>query len=141
MPVDLVALAVLELAGLKCGTQSSVQQSGDAGLVYHVHNEHLFHWTTELLPALRKAGLTFETVPQRRWVDMLRKGEQDPEKNPTVKLLGFFAGKYDNDNMGRKGLVFAAEKTGKISKTIRDGYDVIGSKLIDRMVARWEEEW
>jgi hypothetical protein len=41
----------------------------------------------------------------------LRDSDPDPKESPTRKLLKFFAGKYDNDEMERKGLVFVTEKT------------------------------
>jgi hypothetical protein len=80
-------------------------------------------------------------VPQREWVELLRKSDRNPEKNPTIKLLDFFAKKYDNDKPGREGLVFQTQKTGLRSVAIRDGYDVIGSELIKKIVESWKKEW
>ena len=80
-------------------------------------------------------------MPQREWVDMLRKSNPDPLQNPTVKLLGFFMEKYDNDTPGRKDLIFVTEKTVKASTTVAQGYDVIGSVLVEKMVQRWLTEW
>jgi len=110
-------------------------------VVYHVQNPRLFHWTNDLLPALREAGLDFETVSQREWVNRLRNGEKDPEKNPTIKLLDFFTEKYDNDRPGRKGLVFLTDKTAAKTSAIGDGYDVVGSGLIKKFVDSWSLEW
>jgi hypothetical protein len=90
---------------------------------------------------LRDAGLKFETVPQREWVQRLRNSEKDPKKNPTIKLLEFFADKYDNDNPGRKGLVFLTDKTAEESNAIRDGYDIVGSGLVKKFVDSWSSEW
>jgi hypothetical protein len=93
------------------------------------------------LPALHDAGLEFETVAQREWVERLRKSEKDPEKNPTIKLLDFFAEKYDNDRPGRMGLVFLTDKTAEKTEAIRDGYDVVGSGLVKKFVDSWRIEW
>lgn len=101
----------------------------------------MFHWTHDLLPALRDAGLEFETVSQREWVERLRNSEKDPEKNPTIKLLDFFAEKYDNDRPGRKGLVFLTDKTAEKTEPIRDGYDVVGGGLVEKFVDSWRLEW
>ena len=88
-----------------------------------------------------EAGLDFETVSQREWVNRLRNGEKDPEKNPTIKLLDFFTEKYDNDRPGRKGLVFLTDKTAAKTSAIGDGYDVVGSGLIKKFVDSWSLEW
>jgi hypothetical protein len=80
-------------------------------------------------------------VPQREWVQLLRSSNPDPVQNPTIKLLEFFAGKYDNDRPSRKGLVFVTQKTALKSKVVRQGFDVVGSGLVAKMVGRWLEEW
>ncbi len=133
MPVDRVKRAVLELALLSPVDQRDV--------VCHVQNTKLFHWTHDLLPALRKAGMEFETVTQRKWVELLRKSESDPSKNPTIKLVDFFADKYDNDRPGREGLVFETEETGLKSNAVKEGFDVIESGLVEKMVDSWNSQW
>jgi hypothetical protein len=72
---------------------------------------------------------------------MLRDSNPDPVQNPTVKLLEFFAEKYDNDRPGRKNLVFMMEQSGKASQTVAARYDVIGSGLLEKIVQRWLMEW
>jgi hypothetical protein len=113
----------------------------ESSIVYHIQNIQLFQWTHDLLPALRSSGLTFRNVPKREWVDMLRKSNPDPLHNPTVKLLDFFVEKYDNESPGRRGMVFVTEKTAKASLTIAEGYDVIGSGLVKKMVRNWQKKW
>ncbi|ESZ94246.1 hypothetical protein SBOR_5380 [Sclerotinia borealis F-4128] len=142
LPADIVAQAVLDLSGLNTSssevlTQGSVTRS----IVYHVQNSHTFSWTNDLLPALQAAGLSFNIVSQREWVKLLREGEQDPDKNPTIKLLDFFAEKYDNDKPGRQGLVFKTEETGLRSEVIKNGYDIVGSGLVKKFVDSWRKEW
>lgn len=136
LPVDLTAATVLDIAGFN-SEDSKNEFLHDPAVVFHVQNPRCFHWTEDLLPALRSAGLQFRTVNQREWVRMLRESNPDPVANPTIKLLDFFAKKYDNDQPGRKGLVFETAKTEASSSTIRGGFDVIGSGLIDKVVARW----
>ncbi len=141
LPCDLVAKSILEISGLDgCGTDSATV-GNDPSLVYHIQNTQLFHWTQDLLPTLRSAGLSFRSVPKREWVDMLRKSNPDPVHNPAIKLLDFFAAKYDNDSPGRKNLVFVAEKTANTSPTVAKGYDVIGNGLVKKMVQNWQTEW
>jgi hypothetical protein len=130
---------VLQCADIKSSTNPQVPTN--TSIVYHVQNSHLFHWTDDLLPALRDAGLQFESVPQREWVRRLRESEKDPEKNPTIKLIDFFTGKYDNDKPGRKGLVFLTAETAKKSEAIQAGYDIVGSGLVKKFVDSWKKEW
>ncbi|OJD30201.1 male sterility protein [Diplodia corticola] len=146
LPVDRCAEAVVELSGAgrsfgEWVAEGEEARAGDEGLAYHVQNSKTFRWTEDLLPALREAGLEFEVVGQREWVRRLREGEQDPMKNPTVKLVDFFAEKYDNDRPGRKGLVFATEKTAERSKVIREGVDVIGTGVVAKCVQQWLKTW
>lgn len=144
LPVDKCAQAVLELSGLTyLASQTAAYFRPHDGLdvVYHVQNPRTARWTEDVLPGLSAAGLDFEVVGQREWVQRLRDGEQDPKKNPTVKLLDFFAGKYDNDNPGRSGLVFETTKTERKSAAIAAGYDVVSSGLLGRCVESWKKEW
>lgn len=139
MPVDKVAKAIIELSRL--GAADHDQQGAHAQVVYQVQNCKLFSWTNDLLPALKVAGLDFEVVPQREWVRRLREGDQDGNRNPTIKLLPFFAEKYDNDNPGREGLVFETVRTAEQSEAVAGGFDIIGSGLITKIVREWKKVW
>lgn len=88
LPVDTVAAGVCDIS------------LGSVGAcVTNIVNHQSFHWTRDLLPALHKAGLEFEELEQREWINALRKSNSDPVANPPIKLLEFFASKYDNDNL------------------------------------------
>jgi len=87
LPVDIVAKSVSEIS------LSSTMASGVVNLVNH----NTFHWTRDLLPMLKQAGLVFEGASQREWIAKLRASDPDPAKNPAIKLVDFFAGKYDRD--------------------------------------------
>ncbi|OLN97928.1 Iterative polyketide synthase CazM 2 [Colletotrichum chlorophyti] len=146
MPADKMALAVLELARLtgprceSCGAPASPDDA-DLDLVYQVQNPRLFHWTFDFLRALRAAGLEFQIVSQREWVRRLRESDPNPETNPTYKLLGFFEEKYDNDKPGRQGLVFETQRTGEKSPAVGEGWDVVGSGLVEKMLRWMETQW
>lgn len=86
LPVDTVAQAVVEIS-----------LSGAPSLVANVVNHRTFDWTKDLLPALRDAGLEFEEVEPREWIRRLRGSNPDPSLNPPVKLVDFFASKYDRE--------------------------------------------
>ncbi|KAL4884773.1 hypothetical protein BJY04DRAFT_233049 [Aspergillus karnatakaensis] len=145
LPVDIVADAVLDLTNLNntpsANSTAWRRFAHDPQTVYHVQNARTFKWTEELLPALRAAGLDFEVLPKRQWVQRLRDGEQDPKKNPAIKLLDFFAEKYDNDNLGRAGLVFEMEKSEAASPSLNGGVELIETGLIKKFVDSWRAEW
>ncbi|KAK9473258.1 uncharacterized protein V1510DRAFT_364071 [Dipodascopsis tothii] len=136
IPVDYVARAVLELSGIAGNIPKD-----DTDTVYHVMNPYVFSWTEDLLPSLKRAGLTFDVVSQRDWIHKLRVGEQNPLKNPTIKLLNFFASKYDNDSLGRSGLIFDTSKTRLHSLAVNKAPQMIVSGLIDKYVAQWLTKW
>ncbi|KAL5002470.1 hypothetical protein BDV10DRAFT_202602 [Aspergillus recurvatus] len=145
LPVDIVADAILDLSDLNETPVSSSailrQFSHDPSTIYHVQNAKTFKWTEELLPALKEAGLDFEVLPKRQWVQRLREGEQDPKKNPAIKLLNFFTEKYDNDNRGRSELVFEMKKSEAASPSLKGGVELIESGLIKKFVDAWRSEW
>lgn len=98
-------------------------------------------WTGNILPALAATGLEFKDVGQGEWLRRLRGGEQDAKVNPTVELLDFSTEKYDNDGLGRSGLVFETSTTEARSKSIARGYDVVSTGLLARCVKSWRKDW
>ncbi|CAG8895324.1 unnamed protein product [Penicillium egyptiacum] len=89
-PVDVMASSIIDL---------SLAPVADE--VMNVTNPTLIHWTQDLLPQLKEAGLEFEQLPKQSWLQRLRHSNQDAEVNPPIKLLEFFSSKYDNDNSSR----------------------------------------
>jgi hypothetical protein len=139
--------------------------TAEPNLVYHILNPTKFSWTADLLPALQKSRLPqFAVVSPENWISKLEESDQDPIKNPSIKLLGYWKGKYDKppikDTNGKiidirngsngeagvvdedtKGLLFDLDRTiadcpalGKAPDLIRDGY-------IDRFVETWMKGW
>ncbi|KOC07407.1 hypothetical protein AFLA70_31g004981 [Aspergillus flavus AF70] len=127
--VDVVARSILELSGI-VSNEKAKALAHDPSVVYHVQNSKTFRWTEDLLPALRQAGLKFDILPKREF-----------HRNPTIKLLGFFAEKYDNDAPGRSGLTFAMEKTESASPWLKGGMELIHTGLIKRFVDAWAPLW
>ncbi|KIX95558.1 uncharacterized protein Z520_08678 [Fonsecaea multimorphosa CBS 102226] len=104
LPVDSVARTVIDMS-LSSTTKS----------VFNIVNPRTFHWTKELLPALHSAGLSFAEVNQREWIRHLRASNPDPEQNPTIKLVEFFANKYDNDVTKRKNFNYVTTTAEQVS--------------------------
>jgi carbohydrate kinase (thermoresistant glucokinase family) len=89
LPVDTTAESVAQIA------------LSNAGSIFaNVTNPKTFDWTADLLPALKKAGLEFEEFEPQEWVNRLRNSIADPVKNPPIKLVDFFASKYDKTELG-----------------------------------------
>lgn len=128
LPVDVVARAFSEIA---CS-------GADSGVMNVVNNKP-FHWTRDLLPLLREAGLQFDAIPQQEWIRRLRASEQDPSKNPPIKLVDFFASKYDNDKP-RRSLAHATSRAQSFSPSLQNAEtihkDIIG-KIVTQLRSRW----
>lgn len=144
LPVNLAASAILDLANL--GSNAPADRSLDADLVYHVINPKRFHWSRDMLPSMTSAGLKFETLPTSEWMNRLRNSDRDPSKNPPIKLLDWFEGKYGPKaaSSAEKGsLDYLTEKSREDSETLRSVPDVTDVKyvgmMLGRLKARWEE--
>lgn len=97
---------------------SEISFSPADGGVYNVVNPKSFHWTWDLLLLLRENGFAFEAVAPTKWLQRLR-SVSDPEKNPAIKLIKFFAAKYGSSNEGERKAVFATDKAGSASGTLK----------------------
>jgi carbohydrate kinase (thermoresistant glucokinase family) len=107
LPVDTVATTVLDIS------LSSTSQT-----VLNVVNPQTFQWTKDLLPCLHSAGLSFDEVDQREWIRRLRASNPDPSENPTIKLVEFFASKYDNDILKRKSMGYITKAAEALSPAL-----------------------
>lgn len=152
LPVDTVATNVVRLARLQEGDDAddAEVEPDERGGVYSLSNPRSFSWARDLLPALRKAGLQFETVETVEWLERLRHSEQDAEKNPAVKLVGFWNEKYGVSGGGKDGVGEDGEggergvestKTREEGRLLRDGPDLIGGRYVEKFVRNWLEKW
>lgn len=109
LSVDHVAETVLDISLSPSSPQA----------FFNVVNPAAFHWTRDLLPVLKASGLMFEEVDQREWIRRLRNSNPDPIANPTIKLVEFYAGKYDRDpDQTRRTLSYQTAATEKVSSTL-----------------------
>ena len=107
LPVDTVATTVLDIS------LSSTSQT-----VLNVVNPQTFHWTRDLIPCLHSAGLSFDEVNQQEWIRRLRASNPDPSVNPTIKLVEFFASKYDNVAVKRLSLSYTTKAAEALSSAL-----------------------
>ncbi|KAK1141640.1 putative NRPS-like protein biosynthetic cluster [Aspergillus melleus] len=108
-PVDTIASSVIDLTLTK-----------DAGDVLNVTNPILNHWTYDLLPLLKQAGLEFEVVERQEWLRRLLNSNQDPAANPPIKLLPFFSSKYGTDR-SKPPLLYDTHRARSAAPALRQG--------------------
>ena len=126
LPVDTVAHGITDI---------SLSNAG--GGVMNIVNHQSFHWTRDLLPALHATGLEFEEVGQKEWVDRLRNSNPNPVVNPPIKLLEFFASKYDNNNTKRPGLTYDTRKARSFSPNLADA-PILNNDLVSKFIQHWK---
>ena len=139
LPVDQCAQVITEIA-------CSSSPPSDSNLVYHLVNPKTFSWKNDLLPALKRGSSLpeFEIVSPKEWLQRLATSDQNPETNPSIKLIDFWKSKYGG-NAAQKGedagLSFETSITardcpslGLVGNTVSDG-------LINRYISTWMEQW
>ena len=181
LPVDTLASSIIEIAGfdkpsnpLTKGTDHASMPNGHAEqtnatltngethkpnphqqLVYNLRSPHTLSWTSDYLPALANAGLSFSPVSFKTWIDKLHslasaradskrtaQPAADPNKNPAIKLVDFF----DNYFAGEGGdedrrVVLDISEAEKVSTALKNSPDVIESGLVDKMLKVWLAKW
>lgn len=122
LPVDVVAEAVADIS------------LSDSGSVFtNIANPKTFDWSRDLLPALRNAGLKFDELEPKEWVHRLRASNPDPAANPPIKLVDFFASKYDRDEFS-PSKPFATEKACELSPALANA-SVLDQDFVNKFVS------
>ncbi|CEN61108.1 hypothetical protein ASPCAL07772 [Aspergillus calidoustus] len=146
-PVEDIAGAVLEVAGVGAAKDVLSGERGGEGGYFHAVNPTKPDWEGVILPALREfysERITRE-VPLTEWVAELEQsaestGEADVEKNPGVKLLDAYrlaASKSATERAEGLGAAgFATEVTEQVSETMRRMEPVTKD-----LMKRWCEQW
>ncbi|KAE8377409.1 acetyl-CoA synthetase-like protein [Aspergillus bertholletiae] len=133
LPVDTVAGTVIDIS-----LSSTVASKLDAELVFNIVSHHPFHWTKDLLPYIRNAGLEFEELEQQDWIRRLRTSNPDPVANPPIKLVDFFASKYDTDQP-RRSFNWHTERARGVSATLADARP-LDQELVGKMIGYFRKE-
>lgn len=130
LPVDIVAK-----------TFADISLSDSVDMVFNLANHSAFHWTDELLPKLREAGLEFEQVEREEWLKQLRDSDPDPAINPTIKLLDFYEAKYgEGSKKMRRAALYDTGNAEFISSSLRDAV-ALEPGLINKMVNNFLRPW
>lgn len=154
LPVDVCADVVAELA-LSTRKREDGDRDGDsdANLVYHVLNPRTFSFRSQLLPCLSKhpAMPPFNVVSPAEWLDALARSEPDAAKNPSIKLLDFWRGKYGSadgpvtegrdDEEAPAGLTFETGRTVRACSILGEVRDPVSEGLMGRYVDVWMRKW
>ncbi|KAI5814930.1 hypothetical protein BZA77DRAFT_371224 [Pyronema omphalodes] len=126
LPVDATAATVVDL---------SLQEKKESR-VFNVCHPGLLKWNEDFLPALKKSGLEFEAVDGAEWVKRLEK-EQNPAKNPPIKLLDFFRMRFGGKMTAEP--YFETKASCENSKTLQ-GVQNVNQELVAKFVKYWKEE-
>jgi thioester reductase-like protein len=134
IPVDTTAETIVDLSLLD---RLEDEHFPARNAVLHVNHPKVLYWNRDVLPALKKAGLKFEAVFQREWVKRLEASEQDPAKNPPIKLVDFYNKKYGSG----KGSEIYIETTEacKFSPSLREA-KAVDDELVKRFLRYWQEK-
>ncbi|KPI37785.1 Linear gramicidin synthase subunit D [Cyphellophora attinorum] len=160
LPVDVCGQAISDLAfRVDGGSDCNGKRKREAELVYHTLNPHKIHWTHDFIPALRRTNLLpeFEVLPPQEWLRRLRESDQDPARNPSIKLLSFWEEKYGKaqaavTNEKETPRTTSSGLTFETSRTVHDA-PVVGSVTrevmleqgqngyISKLVGSWMKTW
>lgn len=140
IPVDTAAATILDLGGVS-EPEIPVRREAHHSLVYNVMNPRTFSWTSDLLPALRAAGLEFDTVTFTDWLARLKTIDQDPQRNPIAKLISFWE-KQDWENDRSQGdPIFETRYTEEDSEALRKVPHILADGYVERFVQNWVKRW
>ncbi|CAG8371628.1 unnamed protein product [Penicillium salamii] len=147
LPVDQCGLAISDIA-------MKASASEDPNLVYHLVNPYAFSWKDDLLPALKRGSALpdFEVVSPQEWLRRLADSDQDPEKNPSIKLIDFWQSKYSGSSQSAQestpevppkegGLTFETGVTVQDCPSLSDVRDPVSGGLIQRYIEAWMKRW
>lgn len=132
LPVNAVAGIVADIS-LSADTFEYDASATETQPIFNIINSNPFHWTRELLPYLRASGLDFEEIEQRAWIRRLRESNPDPIANPPIKLVDFFASKYDND-VPKRAIGWVTEKTAGASGTFVAEAKKLDLEMVEKMI-------
>ncbi|KAI9478296.1 MAG: hypothetical protein EXX96DRAFT_570312 [Benjaminiella poitrasii] len=97
--------------------------------IYHIVNPKLIHWS-DILEAMRGAGMKFETVSPSKWVEDLAKDDT----NPAAKLLSFYESNFSD---AFKFPVWQTKKTAVVAPLIKD-CPILDANLFAKYLKRWQ---
>ena len=153
LPVDVCAQATVEAALASVVPASHPDVTSDPEHVFHLVNPETFSWKDDLLPALKQSSQlpAFEIVSPQDWLRKLEESEQDPAKNPSIKLIDFWRSKYggvadkqaslEADDAEPAGLKFETKRTVQDCPSLANLQNPVAEGLMQRYVEVWLKKW
>ena len=135
LPVDECAKTICELIA------TPTENRGEGAQFFNVLHPRAFSWTDDFLPALRQAGFMFDIVPVSEWLRRLEKSEQNPQTNPSIKLLGFWKGRWGSGARIERDIQFDTRNAQRRSDSLDRCSSVVESNLLLNLATRWYQEW
>lgn len=132
---DTLADTILQLAGIERNERTTDAIQPERELVYNVVNPHEFSWNDELLPALRRAGLEFDTVSWQEWLERLESSTEDVSVSPSRKLLGFWSKQIQR----KDPLTFDTTAAEAASSALTQALRVVDENFIEKILAAWKQ--
>ena len=133
--VDTLSKAILEIGGM----EHLAVKAGSLQPVYSLVHPRPFSWKESFLPALRDAGLEFQTTTWQSWLEKLTGSERDVEKNPSRKLLGFWEEGPRGD--GKREVVFETAAAEAKSDAMKTAEGAVEGDYVARLLAAWKAVW
>ena len=130
IPVDICSASLVDLA-LKSSFQTTIP---DNERVYHLLNPYSITYD-EYLTSLRTAGLTFDTVPPKSFIDAI--STTADATNPLIKLLPFFEQSFNEKGILELSKYETTKTTGKCE--ILKNCSPIDSNLIELYLNYWKK--
>ncbi|KIY63134.1 L-aminoadipate-semialdehyde dehydrogenase [Cylindrobasidium torrendii FP15055 ss-10] len=127
LPVDYAGEAIAEI---------TLNVSKPAARVYNIVNPNTETNFKDMVEWIAEAGLKFDKVDRLAWLDRLATSEQEPAKNPTIKLLGFFNALYGSDF--RQQIVFRTDETLKWGPALGRA-PPITKEIVAKWIGHWKE--
>ena len=102
--------------------------------MYHIVNPYQPVSWDQLLDYLEEAGLTFERVNRKEWLERLPRPEPDLKTNPTLKLAGFCQSRWVSPSTRKVQMVVETKEGAEVASAIRDSPPGLNKELVKKWV-------
>lgn len=143
LPSDVAGAAVVDITLLD-QVNEETRASIAKFMVFHISNNRTAAWKANVLPALKRHGLEFETVSWPEWIARLDKSDSNVLRNPPYRHRRFFhilAAWNEGDESKQAPKPFSLDMTNacKISPRLAHG-TTIDDDLIGKFLKYWESQ-
>ena len=137
LPDDVLAESILNLAGLS-GREMPPEKMV-LRLMYNLVHPKPSSWANDFLPALKAAGLDFKMVKREEWIRKLVESKESAEQNPSLKLLGYW--KERGEEQGEGAVSFETKAAEEGSGSLREAEKALDERYVKDLLKAWREAW